>query len=136
MNGPGLAPGQEGMFHTFLKTLGPFGFFELALTAVFLLLAYKAPHLGSRAFERIERYFGGLARHRAGQIMAVGLLAVICRAVMLPWLGVPEPSVFDETSIVLQAQTFMQGRLANPTHPFWEHFETFYVNQVPAYASM
>ncbi|MDB5930956.1 MAG: putative rane protein [Polaromonas sp.] len=135
MNPPAAAP-PDGLALWLERTIGLFGFYELVLTALFLLLAFTAPQLGRRGFERIEHYFGGLARHPVRQIIAVGLLAVLARAAVLPWLGAPVALNYDENSIVLQAQTFMQGRLANPTHPFWEHFETFYVNQVPAYASM
>lgn len=118
------------------RLAGPFTLAELALAAAILLLAFAGPGLGSRRYDRIEQRFSALARHPTRQIIAVGLLAVVARAVALPWVGQPEPLVHDEQSIFLQAQTFMAGRLANPVHPFWEHFEAFYVNQVPAYASM
>ena len=118
------------------KSIGLFTVVEVALAGLFIVLAFTAPRLGSHAFERIERSFSGLAQQPGRQILAVGLLAVLLRALMLPWLGVPSVSVFDETSILLQGQTLALGRLANPTHLFWQHFETFYVNQVPSYASM
>ena len=118
------------------KSIGLFTVGEFMLAALFILLAFTVPRLGSNAFERIEHRFAGLAHQPGRQILAIGLLAVVLRALMLPWLGVPAASVFDETSMLLQGQTLALGRLANPTHLFWQHFETFYVNQVPSYASM
>jgi hypothetical protein len=115
---------------------GPFTFTEIMVTALVVVLAIAAPRLGSRLYGRIEHALGPLAHHAGWQIAFVGVLAIVARAVVLPWLGTPVPGIHDEMSIVLQAQTFLQGRLANPAHPLWEHFETIYVNQIPAYASM
>jgi hypothetical protein len=33
------------------------------------------------------------------------------------------------------ADTFMHGRLANPTHPLWTFFESIHVNHQPTYVS-
>jgi hypothetical protein len=54
---------------------------------------------------------------------------------MLPWKGIPEPSLQEDFSYLLSGDTFASGRLANPAHPMAVHFETLQVLQKPTYSS-
>jgi hypothetical protein len=67
--------------------------------------------------------------------VGIALGVVLLRVALVPVLPAPVPLVADEFSHLLLASTLLQGRLANPTHLLWRHFESLHIIQQPHYVS-
>lgn len=81
------------------------------------------------------KWLDGILAVNSRSVLFVIALALVGRALLLPFVGIPEPRINDEYSYLLMADTFSHHRLTNPTPPAWQHFETFHVNLIPTYHS-
>jgi len=109
---------------------------EFLVAALVVPLALFLPKLGDSVFRPIEKRLSRFATHRFLAVIAVLSIALGTRLLVLPIEPIPRPWFYDEFSYLLMSDTFSHGRLTNATHPMWKHFETFYVNHLPAYCSM
>ena len=114
------------------KELAQEFFFWLAIVLLALLFLWLRPAF----FKKLEARGRDLSRKRGWVVAFVILASLALRAALLLVLPIPEPTVHDEYSYLLQAQTFASGRLTNPTPAGWEHLEAFHVNMQPTYQSM
>jgi hypothetical protein len=92
----------------------------------------------------IERRLRRLASRRGLSIVLVSLVAFFGSAIpylfhsrsLRPFSSWSFFSAYDEYSYLLAADTYARGRLTNPTHEMWRHFEARAVNHRPTYQSM
>ncbi len=109
---------------------------EAALLMVLALRVRATAQRPRPKWPALEAAFASLARRRALAVAVVAASALSGRLALTPLLPEREPSITDEFSYLLAAKTFAAGRLTNPAHPMWTHFETMHVNQQPTYMSM
>src|ERR1039457_1302851 len=113
-----------------------FNLLEIAILGVLAVLILRRGFSGRLRFvSGVEAALGRMARRPALAFAAGGGAAIVLRLALIPVLPIPKPVVSDQFSHLLLADTLLHGRVANPTHPMWPHFESLQIIQQPHYVS-
>lgn len=101
---------------------------EIVIGALLAALLFAAPWLEGLACK--------LAAGKRLSMAVLAALPIVLRLLLLPHHPVPQPNIRDDFGHLLVADTLLRGRLANPTHPWHEFFETTFVLQQPTYSAI
>ncbi len=121
------------LLRSFLPLRNPIGFGASDFVELVVALVLVALLL-SRSW--IEPCIRRLAERTAWTMLLLGLLPIALRLALLPRYPIPTPSVSDDFSYLLLADTLRHFRLANPSHQFSQFFETYFALQQPTYSSI
>ncbi len=124
----------DRLFRSFVPLQNPLGFGAADFLEFGLALLLAALALVSRPW--IEPLAAKLAKRTAWCMLALVILPIALRLALLPHHPVPSPDASEEFGHLLAADTLRHGRLANPSHPLHQFFETLSVLQQPAYGSI
>jgi len=108
---------------------------EIPLTAIVVVLAICATWRRWRWPGWWERPLAIAARRPWLAVALSATAPLILRAALLPIYPMPQPRVQDEFTFLLGADTFAHGRVVNPQHAMWPHFESMHMFAHPVYAS-
>lgn len=88
-----------------------------------------------KQLRKVETIFRSIAIRKKLVILLIAIFTFAGNIAMAKLFYWPIPSIHDEFSYLLTADTFAHGRLTNPIHPMWEHFESFHIMPSPTRAS-
>src|SRR5689334_19424155 len=110
---------------------GALSILDCGLTAIAFFVSLGWPRLGFKPFAHVESVLGRFAKKKRLAVVSVGVGALLLRVAILPEFPIPLPFLPDDFSYLLAADTFAQGRLANPTPVMWAHFESVQISMQP-----
>jgi hypothetical protein len=113
--------------------IGLFEIWQLPLTLAMVVLAIVVARYPENPLARFEAFIGAIASRPYLSLTLIVLIAIGGPLALRPFVGFPDAFIADEYSLMLQAKTYLSGRMANPALP--ANFAQDWVILSPTHAS-